>query len=129
MPTEVTVLAYAGLLQFAQFIVMAVPANQQLGTYYTAGPRDQPRQLTGLAARLNRALQNHFEGLILFMLAVVVVTLGDRSSAVTEACAWTYLGARILYVPAYATGIKYVRSIIWAVGFLATAAMLIAAVL
>jgi uncharacterized MAPEG superfamily protein len=63
------------------------------------------------------------------MLAVVVVTLGDRSSAVTEACAWTYLGARILYVPAYATGIKYVRSIIWAVGFLATAAMLIAAVL
>ena len=129
MPTEVTVLAYAGLLQFAQFIVMAVPANQQLGTDYTAGPRDKPRQLTGLAARLNRALQNHFEGLILFMLAVVVVTLGDRSSAVTEACAWTYLGARILYVPAYASGVKYIRSIIWAVGFLATAVMLIAAVL
>lgn len=129
MPTEVTVLAYAGLLQFVQFIAMAVPANRQLGTDYTAGARDEPRELTGVAARLNRAMQNHFEGLILFTLAVVVVTLGDRSSGVTEACAWTYLGARILYVPAYASGVKYVRSIIWAAGFLATAVMLIAAVL
>ena len=72
-------------------------------------------------------MNNHFEGLILFTIAVVVVTLGEQSSAYTQTCAWVYLGARILYVPAYASGIMYLRSIIWFVGFLATTAMIAAA--
>ena len=72
-------------------------------------------------------MNNHFEGLILFTIAVVVVTLGEQSTAYTEACAWIYLGARVLYVPAYASGIMYLRSAIWAVGFFATTAMIAAA--
>ena len=53
-----------------------------------------------------RALDNHFEGLILFTLAVVVVTLsGGLDLRSPSACAWTYLAARILYVPAYAFGL------------------------
>jgi uncharacterized MAPEG superfamily protein len=127
MPTEITVLAYAGLLQFVQFVLMALPANRQLGTDYTAGARDEPRALSGVPARLNRAMQNHFEGLILFTLAVVVVTLANKSSGVTEVCAWLYLAARILYVPLYASGVRYLRSVVWAAGFVATLVMLIAA--
>lgn len=129
MTPELTVLALAGLLQVAQFVLMAVPANLQLGPDYTAGPRDEGRQPTGVPGRLWRAMNNHFEGLILFTLAVVVVTLGQKSSPLTEACAWAYLAARVLYIPAYATGVKYLRSLIWSVGFLATAIMLIAALL
>lgn len=129
MPTEVTVLALAGLWQVVQFVLMAVPANAQLGTDKTAGPRDEPLALTGVAGRLKRAMDNHFEGLILFTVAVVVVTLGERSSGLTATCAWLYLGARVLYVPAYASGAPYLRSAIWAVGFGATVAMLLAGVL
>ena len=70
-------------------------------------------------------MNNHFEGLILFTIAVVVVTLGQQSSGVTQIAAWTYLGARILYVPAYAFGWRPWRSAIWAVGFFATLTMLI----
>ena len=88
-------------------------------------PRDEPRQLTGAAGRLQRALINHFEGLILFTIAVVVVTLSDRSNAVTQMAAWVYLGARVLYVPAYVFGLSPWRSLIWFVGFLATLAMLV----
>jgi uncharacterized MAPEG superfamily protein len=124
---ELTVLALAGLLQVLQILLMAVPANRQLGTAYTAGPRDEKREPTGVPGRLYRAANNHFEGLILFTVAVVVVTLGGQGSAVTAACAWIYLGARVLYIPAYAFGISYLRSIIWAAGFLATAVMLAAA--
>ncbi len=58
-----------------------------------------------MTGRLLRALNNHFEGLILFTLAVVVVTLSGQSTPFTAACAWTYLAARILYVPAYAIGL------------------------
>lgn len=129
MSAELTVLALAGLLQVAQFVLMAIPANMQLGTAYTSGPRDEVRTLSGIAGRLNRALGNHNEALILFTIAVLVVTLGNQADAFTAACAWVYLGARVAYVPAYASAIPVLRSTIWAAGFFATAAMLVAALL
>lgn len=45
------------------------------------------------------------------------------------AAAWIYLVARILYVPAYASGVFLVRSLIWTVGFVATLVMLLSALL
>lgn len=127
MTTELTVLALAGLLQVIQFVLMAIPANIQLGPEVTGGPRDDAPAVTGMAGRLKRAMDNHFEGLILFTIAVVVVTLGDQATGFTAGCAWVYLIARVLYVPAYASGIMYLRSVIWAVGFFATTAMIAAA--
>jgi uncharacterized MAPEG superfamily protein len=124
MPVEIKVLGFAALLQFAQFLLMAVPANIQLGAAYTLGNRDVEKRATGMAGRLNRALENHFEALILFAIAVIVVVLGDASSPFTENCAWVYLIGRILYVPAYASGVYMVRSLIWSVSFAATLAML-----
>ena len=128
MPVELKVLGYAGLLQLGQFIAMAIPVNLQLGVAYTGGNRDEQKQATGIPGRLKRALDNHFEGLILFTIAVLVVVLGNAGSELTEKCAWAYLWARILYVPAYASGVYLVRSLIWSVGFVATAVMLVAAV-
>ncbi len=129
MTAELTALALSGLLQAAQFILFAVPANMELGTRYTSGPRDRPpeRPLSTLAGRMQRAMNNHFEGLILFTLAVTVVTLGEQSTGLTQTCAWVYLAARIAYVPAYALGLTPWRSAIWGVGFFATLAMIIAA--
>jgi uncharacterized MAPEG superfamily protein len=136
MSPELTALALAALLQVVQFFLMAVPTNLELGPDKTAGPRDPDRlgkplieQVSPRTGRLIRALDNHFEGLILFTIAVVVVTLGPGSSPLTAACAWVYLGARVLYVPAYAFGLSPWRSVIWGVGFLATTLMLIAALL
>lgn len=131
MSPELTALALAGLLQAVQFHLFALPANVELGTAYTSGPRDTPpsRPLSILTARLQRAMNNHFEALILFTIAVTVVTLGNQSTAVTQYAAWTYLAARILYIPAYALGWRPWRSAIWAVGFFATIIMLIAALL
>jgi len=126
---ELKVLALAGLLQVVQFGLMAIPANIQLGPRVTGGSRDEQPQLTGMAGRLHRAMNNHFEGLILFTIAVVVITLGEKASDFTATCAWTYLIARILYVPAYASGIPYLRSAIWFVSFISTVAILIVAII
>ncbi len=134
MTPEITVLALAGLLQGVQYILMSVPANLELGTTKTLSPRDPHRfgkplaeQVSPRTGRLIRALNNHFEGLILFTLAVTVVTLSNQSTQFTAACAWVYLAARILYIPAYAFGWNPWRSVIWCVGFLATLAMIVAA--
>ena len=77
-------------------------------------------QVSPRTGRLFRAMNNHFEGLILFTLAVVVITLSGQSSTFTQTCAWIYLAARIAYVPAYYFGLSPWRSAIWAVGFTAT---------
>jgi uncharacterized MAPEG superfamily protein len=127
MPVELTVLGYAALLQFVQFVLMAVPVSAQLGIAYTGGNRDEQKQAWGVPGRLKRALDNHFEGLVMFTIAVVVVVLGEASTPTTETAAWTYLVARILYVPAYVSGIFLVRSLIWSVGFIATLVMLLSA--
>ena len=134
MTPELTALALAGLLQVIQFMLMSIPANLELGPGKTLGPRDPDRLgkplielVSTRTGRLFRALNNHFEGLILFTLAVVVVTLSGQSSGFTAACAWTYLIARVLYVPAYAFGLVPWRSLIWMVGFSATTLMLLAA--
>jgi len=127
MTPELTVLALAVLLQAAQFVAFAIPANLELGSGYTMSARDRPpsRPMSERTLRLQRALNNHFEGLLLFAIAVMLVTLSDQSTTVTVACAWTYLLARILYVPAYVFGWRPGRSLIWMLGFTATVWMVI----
>ena len=99
-------------------------------------PRDRSRlggsledQVSEKTARLIRAMNNHFEGLILFTIACVVTTLAGASTQFTAACAYAYLAARVLYIPAYYFGWRPWRSLIWMVGFLATTLMLLAALL
>ena len=129
MTLEIHILGLAALLAVVQLFLYAVPANREIGSDYLAGPRDEGVTLKGRTARLQRAFQNHIEGLTLYAAAAVVATLGDASSLLTQACALAYLGARILYVPAYAFGWTPWRSVIWAVGFLATLLMLLAGLL
>ncbi len=129
MTPELTALALAGLLAGVQFFLMAVPINLQLSPRWTMGPRDEPRSPTGTPARLKRAFDNHVEGLVLFTLAVTVVTLSGESTAFTAACAWVYLAVRVVYVPAYALGWTPWRSVIWGVGFVATQLMILAALI
>ncbi|EAQ14463.1 putative MAPEG superfamily protein [Maritimibacter alkaliphilus HTCC2654] len=134
MTPELTVLALAALLQVVQFALMAIPANLELGVGKTASPRDTSRlktplveQVSDRTGRLMRAFTNHFEALILFTIAVVVVSVSDQSTGFTAACAWVYLGARVLYIPAYAFGWVPWRSFIFFVGLLATTLMILAA--
>jgi len=132
MLIEVKILALAALWQFVQFVLMAVPVNIEVGTGKTLSSRDMDKlggsiqsQVSTRTGRLIRALDNHFQALILFTIAVVVVALSGASSTLTVACAWIYLASRILYVAAYAFDWVPWRSIIWAAGFCATAFMLL----
>ncbi|GGG81593.1 hypothetical protein GCM10011415_33950 [Salipiger pallidus] len=109
--------------------LFSVLAQKQVGRRYAMSPRDEGRQLSGMAGRAHRAMNNHFEGLILFGIAALTVSFADAGSAVTALAAGIYLLARILYVPAYLFGWTPWRSLIWIVGLAATATMLIAALL
>ena len=127
MTPELTVLALAAILQAMQIMLAGGSMNRDAGLAWNASPRDTPREFSALTGRLRRAVANHFEALALFTIAVVVVTLSGSASGLTAVCAWLYLAARILYVPAYAFGWSPWRSLIFAVGAAATLVMLLAA--
>jgi len=129
MTPELTALTLAALLQVVQFTLYAVTGNKQAGIEAGLGPRDTKTELTGIPGRIKRAMDNHFEALIMFAIAVLVVTLSDQSTALTQTCAYLYLAARVFYIPAYAFGWVPWRSVIWGVGFVATVIMLIAALI
>ena len=123
MRLELTALALSALLQFGQILLAAWSMNRDVGVGYNASPRDAPAAFSVLTGRLRRAVDNHFEAMALFTIAVVVVTLSGAAGPFTAACAWVYLAARVFYVPAYAFGWSPWRSAIYAVGALATVVM------
>lgn len=126
MTAELTVLGLAALLQAVQIGLAGWSMNRDGGAEWNASPRDTQPQFSALTGRLRRAVNNHFEGIALFTIAVVLVTASGQSTGLTRFCAWAYLAARVLYVPAYAFGWSPWRSVIFGVGFLATMAMILA---
>lgn len=125
MSAEITALGLAAILQGVQIGLGQAGLNRDAGKEWNMGPRDSTPELSDQTARMRRAVENHFEGLILFTIAVVMVTLTDSANVITALAAWLYLIARVLYVPAYALGWTPWRSVIWAVGFVATFIMIV----
>lgn len=129
MTSELTALAVSAILQVVIMGIAGASMTRDTGSEWNMGPRDTEPKLSARTGRLRRAFSNHLENLVLFTVAVVVVTLSGTASAFTAACAWAFVVARILYVPAYAFGWTPWRSLIWMVGLFATLAMIIAALL
>lgn len=126
---ELAVLGLAAILQAIQIGLSAWSMHRDGLDKWNAGPRDSEPQVSPLTGRLRRAVNNHFEALAFFTIAVVLVQFTRSNGALTAACAWAYLLARLLYVPAYAFGWSPGRSIIFGIGFLATMLMILTALL
>ncbi len=129
MTAELTYLTLAALWQVVHFGLYATAASFQLGLPYTTGSRDAPRPLSGKPGRLQRAMNNNFEALILFSIAVFVITYSDKANTLTGALALLFLISRVAYLPAYFWGLSPWRTLVWFVGFGATVSILILALI
>ena len=129
LTTELTYLALTGLLTIIALAAAAIPVNIQFGVAWTVSARDDAREPGGVGGRLFRAYRNHMEWLPLYAIGVILVELTGSHSGVTATAAAAYFWARLVYLPAYAAGIPYLRSAVWTVGFVATIVLLLAALL
>ena len=119
MTTELWLLVAAVLLGFVQIVLQAQSMNIQRGYRWNAGPRDEVlAPLAGVAGRLNRALRNFLESFPLFAAAVLIAAVANIHNGLTLWGAWLYVLGRIVYVPLYAFGVRYVRSLVWNVAVL-----------
>lgn len=82
-------------------------------TAWLLGPRDDPRPVTGQAARLSRAYANFLETFPLFAVAVIAVVLAGKTGEQSRFGAWLYVIARVAYTPVYALGLPIVRTVVW----------------
>ena len=116
MTFELTVLGWTLVLALVQVLLPAAWRNRETGLAYNAGPRDEDGPPVGrVTARLRRAQNNLFETLPLFAAAVPIAHVAGREGALTAWGVSLYLGARIVYVPLYACGVPYLRSLAWVV--------------
>ncbi|KAB7770195.1 MAPEG family protein [Xanthomonas maliensis] len=113
---ELRMLGCAMVLGLVQLFAASASMTAQRGAKWNTSARDgEAAPLTGVAARLDRAFHNFRETFPIFAAAVLAVTVSGRSSADTALGVQLYLWARVAYVPAYALGIPYLRTGIWAV--------------
>lgn len=115
MTIEIQMLAWSIALGLVHVLLGATLMTAQRGLKWNTSARDgEPRPLTGAAARVDRALRNFLETFPFFAAAVLAVVLTQRTSPETALGAQVYFWARVAYIPLYAAGIPYVRTLAWA---------------
>lgn len=113
MSAELWLLAASLVLALVQIGLASLSAKKQTGVEWSVGPRDEARPVSGVAARLERAQRNLMETLPIFVGAVLLVTVAQRTSWLSELGTHLFFWCRVAYVPTYAAGIPWVRSILW----------------
>lgn len=115
MTTELCMLTWSAVLGLAQIALAAACMLGQRGLGWAASARDEAKPpLGGIGGRLDRARANFLETFPLFAAAVLAAHLLQRHDHLTVLGAQLYFWARVAYVPLYAAGIPYLRSLAWA---------------
>jgi uncharacterized MAPEG superfamily protein len=116
MTTELHILAWTLVLALIQVLLPSVVRSRETGLGYNGGSRDQPGPPVGkLTGRLMRAQNNLFETLPVFAVAILIAHIAGREGTLTLWGAWMYIVARVVYLPLYAAGIPFLRSLVWLV--------------
>lgn len=112
-------LAWTAVLGIVQLLIVAQFFTAANGLPYGASPRDAPpRPLSTLGGRFERALKNLMETFPFAAAAILIAAIAGRSNALTWWGAQLYFWGRLLYLPLYAAGIPYVRSLVWVVSLI-----------
>jgi uncharacterized MAPEG superfamily protein len=112
---ELQVLFCAILLGLIQLLLATLASVAGRGLPWGVGARDQGWPSIGkYGARLERAYKNFLETFPFFLGAVLLAHALDKSTHNSALGAQVYLWARVLYVPAYVSGIPFVRTLCWA---------------
>ena len=127
MTTELCMLMWSVVLGLVQVALAATCSVGQRGLGWAASARDEVKPpLSGIGGRLDRARANFLETFPLFAVAVLAAHLLQRHGDMTVLGAQLYFWARLAYVPAYAAGIPYLRTLVWAASIVGIVLVLVA---
>lgn len=114
MNVELQILGWSVVLGLVYVLVAAGFGTWQRGLRWNAGNRDgEPLPLNKYAARADRANRNFLETFAFFAIATLAVAAMHKFDAQTAVGAQVYFWARVVYLPVYVVGIRYLRTAIW----------------
>jgi uncharacterized MAPEG superfamily protein len=125
MPVELKIAALGALLLFVHIFAATRFKTAQYGRKWNVGARDEvlpePNAMTG---RMMRAQANFQETFPIAIVALLGVVIAGRTSQWTALGGWIWLGARLVYLPLYGSGVAVVRTIVWTIGIIGLAMVL-----
>ncbi len=117
MTPALTWLTLTLLLTLAYIFAPAAARTLKFGANWNAGARDKDMGDPGvLAGRLLRAQANLYETLPLMIGAVLIAHVAGADAGQAALGAQLYFFSRLVYLPLYAFGVPYLRSVAWLVG-------------
>ena len=118
---ELVAILTAGFLVFLSAAIQHANTVSTLGLGFVFTDRAKPLAREGFAGRAARTLQNNLESAAMFVPGAAIVTLLDRTDAVTMLAAGTYIAARLGFTASYWFGASRPRSFFWGIGMAAIA--------
>jgi uncharacterized MAPEG superfamily protein len=119
MTTDLKMLAWvaaATALMWMPYILARIQTSGLMPTLTYAADNDP---LPDWAARAKKAHANAIENLAPFAAVVIVAQLAGAANGTTALWAVIYFWARVVHYVGYATGVPFVRTLSFAVGWLA----------
>jgi uncharacterized MAPEG superfamily protein len=127
VPVELKLLVAAVIIGLAQIVWAAVAGSGgERKLAWLLGPRDEPKAVGVVAARLNRALANFLETFPLFAAALLACDFAGKFGPLTHWGAVLYVVGRLLFVPIYASGLAVVRTLVWTVSMVGIVMVIVA---
>ena len=122
---ELTCLELSVILWVAHIVTQFINARGEFGDDYLFTPRDKKVTPKGLnVGRATRALHNYIENYVPFLAVDLGLIATGHAGGIGAIGATIWIIARIVYLPVYMMGIKYVRTACWAVGVVGLLIML-----
>jgi len=120
--SELPCLELSVVLWLIHVIVQASFARAEFGDDFQAGARDvKPTPKRAITGRAHRALHNYLENYPAFI-AVDLALIATQHTGGWGATIWII--ARIVYLPLYLSGVKYVRTLCWIISIVGLLMML-----
>lgn len=120
MTLEMNYLAMYGLMTVVLVLIQVLISASQHGLIPLLGNRENLNS-TGVAERAERTVQNSWVAMALIAPPILMLAITNVSTSGNALAVQIFLTARIVYAVCFIFGVKYVRTLAWITGFLATA--------
>ena len=122
---ELRMLVYSVALLLALVLIQAVAGVLAQGLMRMAGTRDILPPPKVFQARARRVVDNHREGLIMFVPLILISELFGFQTQFTALGAQMFFYSRFVHAVAYLVGVPFVRTVAWVVGIAGTVLVLL----
>jgi len=124
MIIELQVVIFIVVLTTALIFIQQLHIDVLMGAKYARSNRAEQKLASAFGGRIDRALENTKENIVLFIPIALIVALLDVSTGLTQTGAIVFAVGRVLHSISYLAGIIFVRSIGWFAGIVGIGMMI-----